>query len=79
MRDAERITCADVAVGDRIARTRTEPFPRVTTIDEGPVSRRLHLEYVAGDVPTWAESPGFGYNAGNIRPRREAKLWRLSA
>lgn len=39
----ERITVEDVKVGDRVARTRTEPFPPVESIDEGPTTRRLHF------------------------------------
>lgn len=62
----ERITCEDVRVGDRIARTRElAPRCRVTAIDEGPVSRRLHLRRL--DRP----------QTFNIRPARTAKLWRV--
>lgn len=56
----ERITCADVKIGDRIARAKTHTPVEVEAISEGQVSRRLIAK--AG---------------GTIRPRREAKLWRV--
>lgn len=43
----ERITVEDVAVGDHIARTRTDTFYPVESIDEGPGTRRLHFARVA--------------------------------
>lgn len=66
-RQYERITCADVRVGDRVARTRGGPFLLVYQIGEGNTSRRLYLQHILGDA-----------KAGTIRPRRTAKLWRLS-
>lgn len=47
----ERITVEDVKVGDRVARTRTEPFPPVESIDEGPTTRRLHFARLACPEP----------------------------
>lgn len=57
----ERITAADVEVGDWIARTRTATFKEVREIREGDVSRRFYFS---------------GHRHDNIRPRRTAKLWR---
>lgn len=61
----ERITCADVKVGDRIAHAKTHKFLMVEHIDECSQTRRLHLTEWIGD---WRET--------NIRPRRDTKLWR---
>lgn len=93
MNKTERITCEDVRVGDRIARTRTAVFLAVEAIDEGPVARRLHFAREACPEPDeWRPSESGRYCAachllagqghgnvggGNIRPRRTAKLWRV--
>jgi hypothetical protein len=47
----ERITCEDVKVGDRIARTRSATFHAVESIDEGPTTRRLHFAREACPEP----------------------------
>lgn len=78
----ERITADDVRVGDRIARAKTRNFPRVVAINEGDVSRRFALKYVGDDLPAWmsrdpSQLERYGRDAGNIRPRRDARLWRL--
>jgi hypothetical protein len=66
----ERITCDDVEVGDSIARAKTHTFHEIIEIHEGPVSRRL----------CWTKpNPGARRDWGqNIRPRRDAKLWRIA-
>jgi len=61
----ERVTCAQIEVGDKVARARTHPFHEVVAIDEGPVARRLHLRR------------NDGLSGGNIRPRRDSLLWRI--
>jgi hypothetical protein len=69
----ERITCDDVRVGDKIARARSHVAKAVVHINEGGSSRRLFF--------TWhddARRPGRKYG-DNIRPRRDAKLWRVVA
>ncbi len=65
----QRIVCDEVQVGDYIARTRNAPFLRVVEVREGEKSRRLCFT---------APKPGARRDWGeNIRPRRDAKLWRL--
>ena len=68
-----RITCDDVKVGDRIARTRTATSvpQEVVEIREGEKSRRLCFTH---------PEPGARRDWGqNIRPRRTAALWRLDS
>lgn len=66
----ERITCDDVQVGDSISRTRGGQFETVVAINEGPVSRRLcFTQPEPGARRSWGR---------NIRPGREAKLWRIA-
>lgn len=97
MTDHERITAADVRVGDRIARTRKGPFLTVTRTPDAPGgyieqawSRNAYLQAadaspaLAGFYTGRAASAaleGFTLsepcdNAGRIRPRATAKLWR---
>lgn len=72
----ERVTCHDVSVGDRIARTRTETPQAVVHIHEGQTSRRLFFTY---KVPEWGRKAARNEPWGdNIRPRRTAKLWRVA-
>lgn len=78
----ERITAADVEVGDVIARTRNDDFGEVVAINEGAVARRFALTRVEDKTyppsnwnPAGTTIPA-GTDMGNIRPRRTAKLWR---
>jgi hypothetical protein len=77
----ERTTADDVKVGDRIARTRTEQFTTVETIDEGPVARRFS-RIVPEKQGVWVEGKLEFRETGRMvpstimRPRRTAKLWR---
>jgi hypothetical protein len=77
----ERITADDVKVGDRIARTRTEKFTTVDSIDEGPIARRFS-QTVPEKGSTWVEGRLEWRETGRMvagtimRPRRTAKLWR---
>ena len=89
MPEYERITCEDVRVGDLIARTRTEVFQQVT-YDVGHLRERID-ELSEQGARTWAaalegdlrealdlgaQPTDIAKDAGNIRPRRTAKLWR---
>lgn len=56
----ERITCDDVKVGDRVARTRTEVFGTVESIEELATTRRLHFGREDCPAPDLAMDPRTG-------------------
>lgn len=60
----ERITCEDVKIGDRVARTRTAIFHTVESIDEGPSTRRLHFAREACPEPDVLAQVTNGAQAG---------------
>ena len=66
----ERITVDQVQVGDRVARTRSEYFPEVASIDDAPLTRRLHFAREACSRPGMKASPtGNSYCKGCFRRR----------
>lgn len=66
----ERILAGDIRPGDRVARTRNEPFATITHVAHGPVAVSLYtdaertMSYHRNRRPVHA------------RPRKTAKWWR---
>lgn len=71
-----RITCADVEVGMRIARTKSAEPREVVRINDGVESRRLFFTYTqeGRDPRVRSRRPGKWWGA-NIRPGLTTKLW----
>ena len=64
----QRITCADVAVGDYIARSKAKPFELVTSVQDNANSRWIETERADGEQYV---------HIGRVRPGRTVAFWRI--